>query len=111
MRSTSSSTGHASNLASSSTSTPSLRAAATTSSDATGPSRAGRIELERQVSPLHVGLGGALLALTFVALRLAIAAHGDISRFVVAGTTFVDPARVPAGDGSLHVFPSAGYDG
>jgi hypothetical protein len=44
-------------------------------------------------------------------LRLAIAAHGDISRFVVAGTTFVDPARAPAGDGSLHVFSSAGYDG
>ena len=67
--------------------------------------------MARRVSPLHVGLGGALLALTFVALRLAIAAHGDISRFVVAGTTFVDPARVPAGAGSLHVFPSAGYDG
>jgi hypothetical protein len=67
--------------------------------------------LARRVTPLHVGFGGALLSLTFVALRLAIAAHGDISRFVVAGAVFVDPARRPAGDGPLHVFPSAGYDG
>jgi hypothetical protein len=67
--------------------------------------------LVRRAAPRHVGFAGALLALTSVALRLAIAAHGDISRFVVAGAAFVDPAHRPAGDGPLHVFPSAGYDG
>lgn len=65
----------------------------------------------RRLAPPHVGLAAALLALTFVALRLAVAAHGDISRFVVAGAVFVDPGDRPAGDGPLHVFPSAGYDG
>jgi hypothetical protein len=40
-----------------------------------------------------------------------VAAHGDISRFVVAGATFVDPAGRSPADGPLHVFGSPGYDG
>jgi hypothetical protein len=49
-------------------------------------------------------LAGVLLVL----LRLHVAEHGDISRFVVAGRTYVNPARAPAG---LHVYPNRGYDG
>lgn len=45
------------------------------------------------------------MALAFVVLRLVLAADGDVTRFVVAGRTFVD-----AGHG-VHVFDSTGYDG
>jgi hypothetical protein len=44
----------------------------------------------------------------FVAVRLAFAAHGNISAFVQAGTQFADPTKVPRG---LAVRPGAGYDG
>ena len=45
----------------------------------------------------------------FIVLRLVLAAHGDISRFAVAGNQWADPRLVPR---SLFVFPhSSGYDG
>ena len=54
----------------------------------------------------------AAIALAFVVLRLLVAADGDVSRFVVAGDTFVDGPAVERTTGtSLHVFPSSGYDG
>jgi hypothetical protein len=49
------------------------------------------------------------LGLVLVAARYVDAAKGDISRFVVAGTPWSDPTKVPHG---LHVFSkSPGYDG
>lgn len=49
----------------------------------------------------------ALGGVAFVLLRLFVVAKGDLSRFVLAGSHFVDRAKAPRG---LHVFPS-GYDG
>jgi hypothetical protein len=40
--------------------------------------------------------------------RLVLAAHGDVTRFVMAGSRFADPSRLPAG---LRVMPGSGYDG
>jgi hypothetical protein len=49
-----------------------------------------------------------ILATASVLVRLAVAAHGDISTFVQAGTQFVDPANAPHG---LAVRSGAGFDG
>jgi hypothetical protein len=49
-----------------------------------------------------------ILAVAFVLVRLGIAAHGDISVFVQAGTQFVNPSRAPHG---LAIRSGAGYDG
>jgi hypothetical protein len=49
-----------------------------------------------------------VLAIGFVLVRLAVAAHGDISNFVQAGTQFADPARAPHG---LAIRSGSGYDG
>lgn len=49
-----------------------------------------------------------VLATVFVLVRLAVAAHGDISNFVQAGTQFVDPRTAPRG---LAIRSGAGYDG
>jgi hypothetical protein len=83
------------------------------------PSRTARRRMDAGVRTWidgHPGLDAPLLtagilvaaATVFVLVRLAFAAHGDLSRFVQAGTQFVDPARVPHG---LAVRPGAGYDG
>lgn len=54
-------------------------------------------------------LFAACVIALFALGRWIVAAHGDISRWVVAGDQFADPARVPH---SLFVFPhSSGYDG
>lgn len=58
-------------------------------------------------SPALPALIAAVAGTAFVLARLALAAKGDITRFIVAGRHFVDPALAPPG---LHVFPS-GYDG
>lgn len=60
------------------------------------------------LGPVGVGVLVAILALVFVGARLIVAADGDVSRFVVAGESFVDPATVRP---PVHVFPSSGYDG
>ncbi len=57
---------------------------------------------------MKVAAAAAGIAICFVLLRLGIAADGDASRFVVAGTVRVDPSGVPD---ELHVFEGAGYDG
>jgi hypothetical protein len=64
-----------------------------------------------RLRPAQVGLIGTAIALLLVVLRLLVAADGDIGRFVVAGSTFVDPAAEAGGAGRPHVFPSHGYDG
>lgn len=48
------------------------------------------------------------LASVFVALRLAVFADGDETKFVVAGEIFTDPEKVPDG---LFVRSDVGYDG
>jgi hypothetical protein len=61
------------------------------------------------LGPLQVALLSGAVAMVFVLARLLAAADGDVSRFVVAGDTFVDPAAV---DPPIHVTPdSTGYDG
>ncbi len=50
----------------------------------------------------------AVAGTLFVLVRLLVAAKGDISRFVMAGRDFVNPASAPKG---LYVFPGSGYDG
>ena len=40
--------------------------------------------------------------------RFLVVGKHDLSRFVMAGRDFVNPAAAPAG---LHVFPGSGYDG
>ena len=49
-----------------------------------------------------------ILAAAFVLVRLAVAAHGDVSTFVQAGTQFVDPTKAPHG---LAIRSGAGFDG
>jgi hypothetical protein len=62
-----------------------------------------------RVRPGHVALLGSLMALGIVVARLLAPADGDISRFVVAGDNFVDPATV---DPPIHVDDDSwGYDG
>ena len=64
-----------------------------------------RPRLDSPVIPAGVLL---VLATGFVLIRLAVAAHGDISNFVQAGTQFSNPTAVPHG---LAVRAGAGYDG
>jgi hypothetical protein len=55
-----------------------------------------------------VALTAGVGAVLFVALRLAVAAHGQIARFVLAEMPFVDPAKAPRG---LPILATNGYDG
>jgi len=49
-----------------------------------------------------------LAATVFVLLRLYLYAHGDITRFIDAGSSFVNPSQAPHG---LHMVSGTGYDG
>jgi hypothetical protein len=69
------------------------------------PPRPHLAKFDRPVVPALILLG---LATGFVLLRLADAAHGNISAFVVAGSQFTSSHGVPHG---LVVMPGAGYDG
>lgn len=60
------------------------------------------------ISPRTVGILAGAVAVVFLALRLVVAADGDVSRFIVAGTAVTDPGRV---EPAIHVFESGGYDG
>ncbi len=62
----------------------------------------------RLESPASIGIVAGAVAIVFVVLRLLIAADGDVSRFIVAGTGSTDPTRVQP---TIHVFDSYGYDG
>jgi hypothetical protein len=75
-------------------------------SSARGGSRG---SLRHADSPVTVALVTAVAGTAFVLARLAIAAHWNVTKFVLATRTFADPAQVPTG---LHVFPPGkGYDG
>lgn len=60
---------------------------------------------DRPAVPAAIAAAGGTL---FVLARLLVVAKGDLSRFVMAGRDFVNPASAPAG---LHVFTGTGYDG
>jgi hypothetical protein len=49
-----------------------------------------------------------LVATLFVVLRLCLYAHGDLTRFIDAGSSFVNPSLAPHG---LHIVSGTGYDG
>ena len=59
-------------------------------------------------SPTSVGVVAGVVAILFVVTRLLIAADGDVSRFIVAGTGSTNAAQVQP---TIHVFDSFGYDG
>jgi hypothetical protein len=46
-------------------------------------------------SPTLVMAGTAVASVAFVALRLELMAHGDITRFTDVGTAFSDCAELP----------------
>ncbi len=58
--------------------------------------------------PLAVAAVSTVAATVVAALRLLVATNGHIGRFVVAGTQYTDPARVPPG---IPVGSGSGYDG
>jgi hypothetical protein len=64
--------------------------------------------LPPEVRPIVVGVVAAVTIVVFVGARLVLAAHDDASRFVVAGTAYVDRHTVTP---KIHVFDSVGYDG
>jgi uncharacterized membrane protein len=59
-------------------------------------------------SPVVVGVLSGLTATVFVLLRLAIATHGNISFFIVAGIGHTEPRLV---NPRIIVVPNNGYDG
>src|ERR1700677_4129602 len=59
-------------------------------------------------SPLTSLLVASSVATLFVVLRWLVAAHRQLGRFVVAGSNFASPGRVPK---DLPVGNGAGYDG
>ncbi len=61
-----------------------------------------------RLRPVHVGVLAVGVALVFVGARWFVAADRDVSRFVVAGSDFVDARAAEPG---IHVFPGTGYDG
>lgn len=73
---------------------------------AAGQARAGR--WQRLDSPAVTAAVAALAGTVYVIARLLVVAKGDITRFVMAGQDFVNPATAPRG---LHVFTGSGYDG
>ena len=77
---------------------------------AAAPARAstGRAGAARADRPALAGLIVLAASLSFLALRLWVAAGGNISEFVRAAWPYSDRARVPPG---LVVFTTDGYDG
>lgn len=65
-------------------------------------------ETSTSKNPLFPAVTAAIGGTLFVLVRLFVVAKGDLSRFVMAGRDFVNPAAAPAG---LHVFAGTGYDG
>jgi hypothetical protein len=62
----------------------------------------------RTDSPLAVAAVSVVAAMVFVLLRLAIATHGNISFFIVAGITHSSPRLM---NPRIIVVPNSGYDG
>jgi hypothetical protein len=59
-------------------------------------------------SPVRLAVGVAVLAAAFVVARLAVVAHGDITRFIDVGSAFALVHHVPRG---ITIVPGGGYDG
>jgi hypothetical protein len=59
-------------------------------------------------SPWLPAVAAGAAATVYVLLRLLIVAHGDPSRFIIAGRAFATPGAVPRG---LHPIAGTGYDG
>ena len=55
--------------------------------------------------PAAIAVGAAIC---FVFLRLEFFAHGDLTRFIDTGRSFVNPTRTPR---NLTIVPGGGYDG
>jgi hypothetical protein len=66
------------------------------------------VESSTSDNPFFPAVTAAIAGTSFVLVRLFVVAKGDLSRFVMAGRDFVNPAAAPAG---LHVFSGTGYDG
>lgn len=65
--------------------------------------------LDRRAQERATFAAGATVIVGFVVARWLVAAHDELSRFVVAGSDWVSRARAPR---ALYVFPHAeGYDG
>jgi hypothetical protein len=65
--------------------------------------------LERALdSPAWLAAGVTVLAAAFVMARLAVVAHGDITRFIDVGSAFAQVHHVPRG---ITIAPGGGYDG
>jgi len=58
--------------------------------------------------PVFPALISVVAAGIFVLVRLEFFAHGDLTRFIDAGRSFVNPSLAPRG---LHIVPGTGYDG
>lgn len=59
-------------------------------------------------SPIAVAALATVAGLVFVIARLIVAAHGDVSIFIVVGSDHVDAARLPPG---IAIRSGSGYDG
>ncbi len=59
-------------------------------------------------SPAWLAVGVTVLAVAFVVARLAVVAHGDITRFIDVGSAFAQVRHVPHG---IAIVPGGGYDG
>jgi hypothetical protein len=59
-------------------------------------------------SPMMVALVTGVGGLVFVVARLTVAAHGDVSVFIVVGSTHASPRLVPQG---IAIVKGTGYDG
>lgn len=68
------------------------------------PSRTRSI-LDHPLFPAVVAVAGAL---AFFVFRLELFAHGNVTRFIDAGSSFVNTAKAPKG---LTIVPGSGYDG
>ena len=58
--------------------------------------------------PVGLAVGVTVLAAAFVVARLAVVAHGDITRFIDVGSAFAQVHHVPHG---IAIVPGGGYDG
>jgi hypothetical protein len=64
-----------------------------------------RAYLDHPAFPAAVSVAAAIC---FVLLRLEFFAHGDLTRFIDAGRSFVNPSQAPR---NLHIVSGTGYDG
>jgi hypothetical protein len=68
----------------------------------------GRAPAERRNASILVGAVGGLAAAVFTVGRLEVFAHGNLSRFIGIGSTFVERKKLPTG---IEVGSGSGYDG